>query len=911
MPQSPIYNISGLFTSPNEISGVPPGSLSRSQNVDLSQGLAQCRRGYDLLNSFSDTSYRASRLFDYQDYIYGYISTNSTFYNYVGGSWVSRGAVTKPTNALVPRHVFQNQALYVMSSTGLKKTDLYTTSFFDAGLPAGVATVLTMSTSSGTAIVASSPAKQVNYRWLIAKKDANNYLIQGPVSSSARFTSDVTNPKDVCVVGYLPSGLSGTETVQVYRTDTLTLADDECKLVYEYPLSAANVTSTAKSITSADTGTEVLTSAAHGFQDGTVVQVTLGTLVGPSASTNYIISDATTNTFKLKTLAGVVVNITTSGTATVTSQVAFGIFDLTPTALRGANLYTNAGENGISQNNVRPPISSDLAVYKDYLFYADTTSKQLFNLAIISTLSGTGITLADTITITSGVTDEIYTAAAAEVFGTGSGSFLLDGSAGSTGIDNTARSLVGVINRCSALVTATLVYTDSNSLPGKILLEARNLGAAAFALKSSRPAAFSPQLPTVATTASTSTADTFRNGLMWSRQAQPEAVPPIPLRVGSASDPIVRILALRDGLVIFKAKDGAYILRGDSPGNFSVQVLDSTAKIIAPESLSVVNGLIYGLFEGGICSVSDTSVEIISAPVKDKIQTLFGTALQKTKDYSFGISYEADNKYILSLPAASTSTYADYQLVYDVSTNLFSEYNIHTTAGYVSSVNQKLYLASGNSAYVKQERKAFDQTDFCDYLGVKTILSYVDKVLTISTGIDEFSIGDLVSQGTDQCAAYVTAIDLVASTITVDFARTWDTGVATLDHYAGIECVLEFNPNFADNPSGLKLMTEISMVFKQPIIRSAVIGFSNDSTLAVSEVEIEGDDASSGWGVGSFGIMPWGGLASPNPERVGIPRGVSRCNSLKVSMTHKVSQSDWQLEGLAISYEPLSKRTAR
>lgn len=903
MAQTANYSISGLHTNNNEISGVPQGSLSRSQNIDLSSlNLAQCRRGFDLLNAFSDSSYRANRLFDYQDYIYAYF--NSAFYNYVGGSWVSRGSITKPTNALVARHVFQNQALYVMSSTGLKKTDAYTTSLFDAGLPAGVASSLTASTATGTAIGAN---KLVNYRWLITKRDANNYLIQGPVSSSVRFTNGGT-VRDVGFLGYLPTGLNGNETVQIYRSDDFTASpDDELKLVYEYPLSTSNVTSTAKSVTSADTSTEVLTSAAHGFQDGVVVQVTLGTLVGPSASTNYVISDATTNTFKLKTFAGDVVNITTSGTATVTSQVAFGIFDLTPTELRGANLYTNAGENGISQNNVRPPIASDIAVYKDYLFYADTTSKQLFNLTIISTLSGTGITLGDTITISG----EVYTAAAAAVYGSGSGSFVLDGTAGSTGIDNTARSLVDVINRSSALVTATLVYTDSNSLPGKILLEARSLGASAFALSSTRPAAFSPQLPAVATSLSTSSADTFRNGLMFSRQGQPEAVPPLPFRVGSASDPIVRILALRDALLIFKRKDGCYVLRGDSPGNFNVQVLDSTAKIIAAESLAVVNGLIYGLFEGGICSVSDTSVEVISAPVKNKIQYLYGTALQETKDYCFGISYEADNKYILCLPTNDSSTNADYQLIYDVSNNNFSEWNINTTAGYVSSVNQKLYLASGNSAYVKQERKSFTAEDFCDFLGYRTITSYSDDELVISSGIDDFAVGDLLRQGSTEADAYVTAVDLVNSIVTVDYSRTWDTGVNTLEHYGAIECIIEWNPNTADNPSGLKHFSEMNMVFKQPIIREATLGFNSDSSGAVSTIEVTGDTGSAAWGVGSWGEFAWGGVAVPSPIRVGVPRSVARSNSIKVSMTHKISQSDWKLEGIALKYEPLSTRTER
>lgn len=906
MAQTAVYNISGLHTANSEVSGVPPGSLARSQNVDLSNlNLAQCRRGFDLLSVFPDSSYRATKLWDFQDYVYAYM--NSTVYNYVAGSWVSRGSLTKPTNALAPRPVFANNSLYIMSSSGLKKTDVYTTSMFEAGLPAGVATILTQSNATGTAV---TTGKQCNYRWIIAKRDANNYLIQGPVCSSAKYANSSGATKDVGVIGYLPTGLSGTESVQIYRGADLTLADDELKLVMEYPLSTSNVSTVVKSVTSANTATEVLTSVAHGFQDGVVVQVVNGTLVGPSASTNYVISSATTDTFKLKGLDGVVCNITSSGTATVTSQInTFAVFDLTPEALRGANLYTNAGENGISQSNVRAPIASDIALYKDFLFFADTTSKQLFNLSIISTLANVGITAGDTITISG----EVYTATAgAAVYGSGSGSFVLDTTAGSTGIDNTARSLVDVVNRSSALVTATLIYTDSNSLPGKILFEAKALGASAFALSSTRPGAFSPQLPTVATTLSTSTADTFRNGLMFSRQGLPEAVPVSNLfRVGSASDPIVRILALRDALLIFKRKDGCFVLRGENSGNFSVTVLDSTAKIIAAESLAVVNGLIYGLFEGGISTCSDTSVEVISAQVRDKIQALYGTALQQTKDLTFGISYEVDNKYILSLPESSESVNGTYQLVYDVANGNFSEWNISCGAGYVSSTNQKLYLANGTSAYIKQERKAFDATDFCDYLGYKTITSYVDTLLTIATGIDDFAIGDLISQGTDEADAYVTAVDTAASTITIDYSRTWTTGVATVDHYQAIECIIEWNPQFSDNPAGFKHYSEAALLFKQAIIRDATVDFNSDTTNSVSTVNISGDEGSSAWGIGSWSYFPWGGVSTPEPIRVGIPRDVSRCNALTVAFTHKVAQSDFQLEGMSLKFIPLSTRIAR
>lgn len=918
MAQDPKIVFSGLYTNASDLAGGPTGGLTQSKNIDLSKAnIVQCRRGFDLLTAFSDTSYRATSIWDYQNYIYAYY--NSTVYSYESATWTSRGSLTKPTNAIVPRTVLANNNLYALSSNGLKKTDVHGTSLYDSGLPAGVATVLTESTATGTAV---ATAKTVNYRWMIVKKDANNNLIQGPVCSGTSYANASGATKDVCVLGYLPSGLVGTETVQVYRSDDLAGISDELGQVYEYPLSAANVAAVAASVTSADTGTDEITAAAHGFQDGTVVQVVLGTLVGPSASTDYVIASATTNTFKLKTLAGAFVNITTSGTATVTSKVAFAAYDIVPTALRGATIYTAPSQNGISQNNTQAPIASDMALYKDCLFFADTQTKHSFIFSILAVDSGAshtssppygGIISGDTITIGS----EVYTAAASAVYGSGSGSFAVVASgavpSAATRVDRAARSLVDVINRSSLLVNATLLYTsDDSSLPGKILLEAKTLSASAFTVTSTIASAFSPQLPATATTASTSTSDTFRNGVMFSRQGLPEAVPAANLfRVGSANDPILRIIALRDALLIFKRKDGAYVLRGENASSFSVQQLDSTARLVAAESLVVVNGLVYGLFESGICSVSDTAVEVISEAVKDKIQALYGTCLQEVKDYAFGISYESDNKYILALPLTAAETAANYQLVYDVAYGSFSEWDLSAQSGFVSSINQKLYIASGNSAYIRQERKAFDATDFCDFKGQKTITSYASTTLVIASGIDDFSIGDLISQGTDFPDAYVTAVDLGNSTIEVDYARTWDTGTNDVDHYQGIECILELSPVFADNAAGFKHFQEVSLLFKQSLIRDAVIGFNSDTTASLNEVTITGDSASSAWGVGSWGILPWGGESISEPIRVGVPRDVARCNTLTITFTHRVAQSDWQLQGIVPVYWPTSTRTAR
>ena len=912
MPQQNVFNFNGLVTSNSDVAA-PPGSFKQLMNIDSSlPGILQSRRGFNLLNPFSDISYRSTSLFDYRDYLYSY--HNNTLYNYVSGTWTSRGAVTKPTNAKRPRHAFIDNNLYILTSSGLKKTDAFDTSLYEAGLPAGVATVLTQSAATGTAVANN---KTVSYRWIITKKDANDNLIQGPVCPSASYSNSSGAVKDTCVVGYLPTELDGTETVQVYRSQSLSAVTDEMQLCYEYPLSAKNVSSSGQTFGTSDvnTGTEVITITGHGFQDGVVLRfTTTGSLpAGLSTSTDYVVTSATTDTFKLYSLAGAAINLTStgSGTHTATTQTAFGIFDVTPDSVLGATLYTSPSQFKISQSNIRPPLAQDMCVYKDFLFLADTESRHRMQFTLISCTSTANGALqsGDTISIGS----EVYTAGGSASYGSGSGTFKLTATSGSvaTDLDETSRSIVDVINRSSLLYSAQYIRISDSDLTGSIIVEAKSLGDSSFGLASDRATAFSPQLPSVATSSTTSTNDAFRNGLMYSRKSQPEAVPTVNMfRVGSASDPILRIAALRDALLIFKAKDGVFVLRGDSPSNFVVTPLDNTAKLIAPESVVNINNLIYCLMESGICSVSDTSVAILSEEVKDKIHNLYGTALDQVRDYTFGIGYESENKYILCLPSSAADSSATYQLVYNANIGTFDEWNLNVGAGYVSSSDQKLYIASGNSAYIKSERKSYDNTDFADYLGTKTITSYSGYDLVVSD-IDTFQVGDYLEQGSSDAGCYVTDINLPNSTITVDYDRTWTTGTNDLDHYQGIGVVIEFNPLFADAPAGLKHFSEATFHFKQPPLREQLYTYSSDTTPSAEEVTVIGSVAQSVWGFASWGNFPWGGGAVPEPIRMGIPRNTARCNALSAKFEQQVALSDFQLEGISVKYNPMSTRVAR
>lgn len=585
------------------------------------------------------------------------------------------------------------------------------------------------------------------------------------------------------------------------------------------------------------------------------------------------------------------------------------VTDIVPDDLLGAYIYTAPSQQGLVNDNAKPPLARDLAEYKNCLFYADVDSPHRLIFSLISA-GGTGLVAADTITIALGATTEVYTAHATTFDASAKQFVVTTGGSSSQNIDATIKSFIKCVNSASAIVYAYSMSESATDLPGKALIEARSVGTSAFTVVSSRSAAFQPQLPSPATINNTSTADTFKHGLAYSKQNEMEAVPIKNLfKVGSSDDRIKRIVALRDGLFIFKERDGCYVLRGENEATFGVTLLDNTAKLVAPDSLAVVNNLVYGLFEAGICEVSDTGVSIISTPIKDQILSLFGTPLSIVKSLSFGIANDNDGKYVLAMPQTSADEYCTKQIVFDTFGRTFCSWNLSINCGGVNPTDGKMYLGSGDSNYVKQERKLFDYTDYGDYGSTCTISSYSGTTLTINN-IAAMASGDLLVQG-NTAFAYIESVDAVAGTVEIDDEQTWTTGVADVTHIKAIDCRLEWNADYGGNAAGLKHYSECGLIFKQAFQKEATLYFSSDINPSEASIGITSSSGNGAWGQFEFGEEVWGGDQAKSPVRTGIPRGHARCSQLSVRFENKVAYSDFQLSGLALTFNPTSTRTAR
>jgi hypothetical protein len=579
--------------------------------------------------------------------------------------------------------------------------------------------------------------------------------------------------------------------------------------------------------------------------------------------------------------------ITNGYTATITDQ--------TPNDLRGATLYISPSQEGAFEANEPPPLARDIAEFNGSLFFGDTVSKHRKTISLLATGGSSGILDNGTCTLT--IAGTTYTGSNTETISTGTFKVYTSGTA-SQNIADTAQSLVRVINRYSGNTTVYARYLSSvEDLPGKILIEERGLGGAAFtAVANTRGSAWSPSLAS----AVTSDNDTFKNAVHFSKNQQPEAVPlKNVFRIGSASKRVLRLVPLKDSLFVLK-EDGVWRIIGSSPTDFRVESVDTSTKLLAPESARVLNNQIYALTDQGVTVITETGVQVISRPIEGDLLELFGANLDSVKEYSFGIGYETDRKYILFTVSNASDTVATQAFVYNVFTNTWTRWDLSASTGHVHSADDKLVLGDAQSAYTKQERKAFSYTDHVDESADDYMLvSNSGTTLTLDTvsGIEE---GDLIYQS---ASVYSRVLSVDAGALTVTVANNlsgWSAGSITL--YKAIECTVQWPPQTGDNPGVLKNFQEVSVFLRDRSFVEAFLGFKTEVSSTFEEVTLEGTSVGA-WGRFAWGGIAWGGSQASGPVRTYVPLEKSRGSELSARFRILVSYESFALLGISVPFE--------
>jgi len=294
-----------------------------------------------------------------------------------------------------------------------------------------------------------------------------------------------------------------------------------------------------------------------------------------------------------------------------------------------------------------------------------------------------------------------------------------------------------------------------DGLPGEILLEARGIGVPFYLTVDSFSTSttvtpntgsqFNPALP-ISGTSVISASEVTPNRVYYSKNQQPEAVPLLNYQdVGPKDQKILRIIALRDSLFIFK-EEAIYRLSGES-APFIVTVFDKSTILKAPDSAAVLNNQIYIYSSQGVATISDTGVAIISRPIENLLIKL--QQYTNFKAATFGVGYESDRSYYLFTVSATSDTKATQCFRFNTFTNTWSILDLSKTCGIVNPQDDLLYLGAGDLNYVEVERKNYDRTDHADReieieIQTDSVLATTFEIITPS--INAIGVGDVIIQ---------------------------------------------------------------------------------------------------------------------------------------------------------------------
>lgn len=889
MAQVLIVKHKGLFTSPNEFSAVPDGALKAADNCILTvDNILESRRGFDRIATLPLSDDRFSKFEFYQNQMMATWSNGKVGYKNSTVFTALTGTFNDPDATLGRRRFLLSQScLFLTTSGGVYKMDAYNATPALGGMYKGLDISLALSGSSGFL----ATANQVAYRIVWGIKDAQLNLVLGAPSGRAIIINATGGSRDVALTFTVPSGITTSHFFQVYRSEASGGAaidpDDELGLVYENNPTGGEIA--AGVVTFTDSTTDDLRGA------------TIYTALSQEGIAQANERPPQCQDFEEFENSIVYANISSKHRLifTILSCGGTGGIHYNDTIVIAGTTYTFTGTEDSTTGKIALYASSTTTGDSTNLNPTLTNIASTANARVGDSITGTNIpanTFIGSLTVsTIGLVDAAGVAVNAT--GTAAGlTFTIGGSyTPAQNIAATAASLVKVVNRYA---TNTLVYayylSGPDDLPGEILIEERGLGGSSFAITASaHGTAYNPVLPTSGTTVASAN-DDFQNGIMFSKSDIGEAVPLGNIRrVGSANNAILRIKKIRNSLFIFKDREGIFRMTGTSPDNFQVELFDSSAKLLAPESLAVVNNQIWGLFDQGVTVVTETGVSVVSRPIEDLILDQFGLAMDQVKQYSFGLGYETERQYIMFTVSSSGDTYPTQAFVFNIFTQAYTRWPISKSCGIVSPVDDLLYFGDGPSYNLDQERKNRTYTDFIDY-GVGYTISSSTSTTVYLTATTEINVGDLLYQSaliqsviTDVQAAYVTVQDEVA----------WANGAATV--YKAIDCEVEYAAVTGSNPGTAKQFPEVSMLFKSARFNTATLSFSTDVSAAYEAVTIEGNRTGL-WGLFPWGEQLWGATSSTVPIRTYVPLEKQKGSFLRVRFNHKQAYGDFKLLGMSL-----------
>lgn len=404
MSQNLSVKIAGLYSFPSDFSAVPDGALSQADNIVIDRdGIAEPRRGFDYLthgsavkSQFSDPTYRANKLFFYQDKIIAHYGTNLLAYHNATTGWSLYSGTYSPPSATVKVRAAQaSQNFYFTTSTGVKKLDVYSGTPSAVGVPAALevktspdrqrtptatttngSNVLTsLSSNTGLAIGQSVTGTNIPANTLLVSFTATTAtLSNNATGSGSSLTMNFSTPSTWLTTAFASSPTPTT----AYRV-LWGIKDANNNLVFGAPSQRSVITN----IDNGSVSVIVDFTIPSGITTAHFYQIYRAAAVAAGNEPN----DELGLVYEGNPLTGDLTNGYIS------------VMDVVPDALRGATIYTAQSQEGLGNSNEPPPFALDLAVFRNSLFYGNTQGLQNYTLTLLGVGAPAGIQNDDTVTI--------------------------------------------------------------------------------------------------------------------------------------------------------------------------------------------------------------------------------------------------------------------------------------------------------------------------------------------------------------------------------------------------------------------------------------------------------------------------------------------------------------------------------
>lgn len=363
-------------------------------------------------------------------------------------------------------------------------------------------------------------------------------------------------------------------------------------------------------------------------------------------------------------------------TATTGTTTLLTYFDQTPESALGAALYTSSAQGGALQAQFPPPPCADLCLFNNVMIYAnfaDTAAMSLQLVGVSNTATSTSfqqLQPGDKITLT-------YTPSTSEVpmsttLTAGTTFALVTNQGPSSNLNGT------VVNLCNAINAAGLFSPKTGSViafpnlqfgltgePGLFdIAVTQGLGSITLSFT---PSVSSNPSPFVGGPTSGVAAPTFLPSEFAYAQANiPGGVPLLANTnaVGTTTYPIRRIVTCQSGTFIFK-DDGIFQLSGEY-GAYNVQILSTTAWLVANNTAVVLQDSVFCLTTDGVVIVNGAGVNIASQAIREDLLKLLKLSSVK---YAFAVADQQRSHYMLWMCSAANLTVPDTCFIYNALNN--------------------------------------------------------------------------------------------------------------------------------------------------------------------------------------------------------------------------------------------------